>query len=99
MIGASFGKSNTRAVFVHARNPLPISASLDCVNTRMIEVLPLCTLPSSHTTGANWRARSAMGVGVLAGLLIGCPWMDCRVVLDCNAQTHREAPSVSQPLM
>ena len=64
MIGASAGKSNTRAVFVQARKPLPISASLACVSARMMEVLPLCTLPSSHTTGANWRAWSAMGVSM-----------------------------------
>src|SRR6185295_12369377 len=61
MMGACGGKSNTRAVFVQARKPLPISASLACVNSRMIEVLPLCTLPSNQTTGAKPRARSAMG--------------------------------------
>src|SRR5262245_32245596 len=61
MIGASTGKSNTRAVLVQARKPLPISASVACVSSRMMEVLPLCTLPSSQTTGAKLRARSAMG--------------------------------------
>ena len=72
MIGATLGNSNTRAVFVQARKPLPISASPDCVNTRMIELFPLCTLPSSQTTGANRRALSAMGVCVSAEELIAC---------------------------
>ncbi len=34
----------------------------------MMEVLPLCTFPTSHTTGANWRALSAMGVLRIGGL-------------------------------
>ena len=53
MIGASPGKSNTRAVRVQARKPVPISASVAWVRVRMMEVLPLCTLPTSHTTGAS----------------------------------------------
>ena len=77
MIGASPGKSNTRAVLVQASKPLPISASLAWVSARMMEVLPLCTLPSSQTTGANWRARSATGVCVSAAWLIACPWIVC----------------------
>src|SRR5262245_65993331 len=70
MIGASPGKSNTRAVFVQARKPPPISASLDCVSSRMIEVLPLCTLPSNQTTGAKPRARSAIGCSTSLEVLI-----------------------------
>src|SRR2546421_4912142 len=73
MIGASPGKSNTRAVLVQARKPLPISALPACVSSRMMEVLPLCTLPSSQTTGANPRALSAMGACV-SELLIACSW-------------------------
>jgi hypothetical protein len=60
MIGASEGKSNTRAVMVQARKPLPISVSVSWVKLRTIEVLPLCTFPSSQTTGANSRPCSAM---------------------------------------
>ena len=70
MMGASGGKSNTRAVRVHARKPEPISASLACVSARMMEVLPLCTLPTSQTIGANWRAFSAMGAFVSSDPLI-----------------------------
>src|SRR5215510_9006421 len=60
-MGACAGKSNTRAVLVQARKPLPISASLAWVSSRMIEVLPFCTLPINQTTGAKLRARSAIG--------------------------------------
>ena len=76
MIGASLGKSNTRAVFVQARKPLPISASLACVSTRMMEVLPLCTLPSSQTTGAKparlvGDGRLALGVAHRPFMIFG----------------------------
>ena len=74
-MGASSGNRTPAPFSCTPRKPLPISASLACVSARMMEVLPLCTLPSSQTTGANWRARSAMGVCVSAAWLIACPWI------------------------
>ena len=73
MIGASPGKSNTRAVLVQASKPLPISASVACVSSRMMEVLPLCTLPTSQTTGANPRAfgDGRVRLGRVAHRLVG----------------------------
>ena len=59
-MGASRGKSKTRADVVQARKPLPISASSACVSSLMIDVLPLWTLPISQTTGAKRRAASAI---------------------------------------
>src|SRR5215510_3339122 len=95
MIGASCGKSNTRAILVHARKPEPTSASVLCVSTRTIELLPLCTLPISHTTGANWRARSAMGDAVSGGWLIYGAYIGCRGLLPaCRSlrlRTHEWA--------
>src|ERR1700736_3211986 len=53
-----------RAVLVQARKPSPISAVEQPVITRMSEVLPDCTLPSSHTTGANSLAAAAISSSV-----------------------------------
>src|SRR5262245_1907399 len=90
MIGDSLGKSKTRAVRVQARKPLPISALSACVSSRTIEVLPLCTLPSSQTTGASARAFSAIGMEA-ATLFIACSRLKmaasiqrCREVLSCT---------------
>ena len=63
MIGASSGKSKMRAVLVQARKPAPISASVASVRARTMEVLPLCTLPTSHTSGASVRAAVGDGSG------------------------------------
>src|SRR5262245_10177137 len=77
-MGACAGKSNTRAVLVQARKPLPISASLAWVSSRMMEVLPVCTLPINQTTGAKLRARSAIGSEASA-----------EVVMADEGATHR----------
>src|SRR5262245_37476418 len=66
MIGAAAGKSKMRAVLVQAWKPAPISASLAPVRARTMEVLPLCTLPISHTSGASRRASSETIAGVIA---------------------------------
>jgi hypothetical protein len=62
-----------RDVRVQARNPSPISASVLRVIARMIDVLPLCTLPSSQTTGASARAPS---ITALLGASCTVPLMD-----------------------
>src|SRR5215471_1503910 len=86
MIGASAGKSNTLAVLVQARKPVPISGSLALVSSRTMDVFPLCTLPTSHTIGADARARSAISVSVSAevGIVRPCtqfgPRQDAAVV-------------------
>ncbi len=63
-----------RDVRVQARNPSPISASVLRVIARMIDVLPLWTLPSSQTTGASARALS---ITASLGASRTEPLMDC----------------------
>ncbi len=58
--GASSGKSKTREDRVQGAYPVPISASVQPVRARTIDVLPDCTLPTSQTTVAFLRAETAM---------------------------------------
>jgi hypothetical protein len=57
-----------RGLGARAKAGAPILISVGSASTGLIEVLLLCTLPTNHTTGANWRTLSLTTSAVISGV-------------------------------